>query len=151
MAFFDISSSGTDLQTLIGQQARALQGAQRAVGRDIAKIGKKAILDDVKSRRGSLSMMGGRLSVKAKTAAGPGGADVTLSASPAGPWTIVDSGADAHEIRPRKGALRFDGRFAARVHHPGTRGTRVWSNAETALDRALTPTIEDTFDEAMDV
>lgn len=51
-----------------------------------------------------------------------------------GPLQLLDRSTRPHTIRPRKGgrgrqakrALKFDGQFAAAVHHPGTRGKGTW-------------------------
>jgi hypothetical protein len=149
------SSTGADLEALTDQAVRALTQAQRDVGRAVAKVGRKAILDDVRrSRRGGLSMSGmnARLGAKTKVLARANAATVVIDAKPPGPWAIVEAGADPHEIEPkRRRALYFDGLFSAHAAHPGSRATRAWSNAEAALEQAVGPAIEDVVDDALEV
>src|SRR5436190_1932671 len=134
-----LTSSG-DLEGLTAEVDKSLRAANRRVGREIAKVARKAILDDVRgSRPGGLRFGtkrggGGRYRLGAKSTIVPSalGVDVTITATPAGFWSMVEYGTRAHEIVPRTGrALFFDGRFAAHVSHPGTSGHPYWAGAET--------------------
>ena len=147
-----------NFEKLTANASKALASAQRELGRDIAKVARKAVLDDVKrSRRGGLRMGkrpdGGSFRLGARAIIEPSGTGVSvlLRARPAGFWSIVESGSAGHEVVPvgKRGALHFDGIYAAHADHPGTHGTPYWDRAEDALDRALTPVIEEAIDEAM--
>lgn len=68
---------------------------------------------------------------------------------PAGPWTILDSGAVAHVIGARRrgpGVLYGAGmRHPVRgpVRHPGSRGTRAWARVVTEARRAVPELVAD--------
>lgn len=149
-----LTSSG-NLDDATRQIEKSFRSVQRTLGREIAKVARKAILDDVKGRRrGGLSFSGmhARLSTKSEIQPRGMAVDVTMSARPAGPWAIVERGAAPHVIRARRGegGLFVAGQFFEEVHHPGTTGLHVWDGAEPALDRAVGPAIEDVFDEAIE-
>jgi hypothetical protein len=150
---FTRTSSGADLETLTAQAEKALRSAQRTVGREIAKVARRAVLADVRRRRrGGLSFsgMGVRLGASTTIAATASGVSVTVTAKPAGPWSIVEYGSRSHQIRPKRArVLVFDGVYTMHATHPGTRGSPVWAGAEGALDDAVTPVILDTLDEAL--
>ena len=150
---FTRTTSGPDLETLTAQAEKALRSGQKVLGREIAKVAPRAVLADVKARRrGGLSFSGMnvRLGASAEVVPKSAGVTVTVVPEPAGPWAIVEHGAARHEIRPKRArVLAFDGVYAAHVTHPGTRGTRVWAAAFSALEDAVTPIILDTLDDAL--
>ena len=126
-----------------------MRRASRAVAKPVAAAGKKAILATAKSH-GVARFAGRRLGVKTKTHATASSATIEFRGTPAGAWTIATTGAKAHKIAPRRRkALAFNGRFAEHVAHPGVAGRHVWTAAGPALEDAIRPVIEDTFDEAV--
>ena len=148
-----ITSSGADFAKLTADASKRLVASTRVLGRDIAKVGRRALLADVKrSRPAGLRFGRSRLGASTKVDPNALGTTVILRASPAGFWSITEYGAVAHPIEPRRArALRFDGVYAAHVSHPGTTGRPYWASAETAIDDAVTPLIVDTADEALGV
>jgi len=164
---FVLTTPGVDLDKLTGQAAKALIGEQKKLGKEIAKFGRRAILADVKSSRGSLRFgtnraTGARYRLGIKYKIVPGAQlTVTLSADPQGFWSIVEFGSRAHDVHPRRGraghgghpaALKLFGAefYAAHVYVAGTTGRPHWASSETALDAAVTPIIEEAFGDIMD-
>lgn len=152
---FVLTTPGVDLDNLTGQAAKALIAGQRKMGREIAKVARRAILDDVKSRRrGGLrfSGMNTRLGASTKVTPSAQSTTVTVSAKPPGPWSIVEYGSRPHDIVPvRKKALYFAGLWSDSVYHPGTAGHAYWTGAESALDAAVTPVIIAVIDDLLEV
>ena len=108
-----VSSKGADFGQLTRQVLTGLTQANRTAGRDIAKLGRSTVI----KASGSPSFRGKKLNVKTRTKARPDGATVEIYGSPAGAWTILDSGARAHPIRPQVGQgveVRDDLRRACR-------------------------------------
>jgi len=151
---FVLTSTGADPADLTSQVAKALIAGQRKMGREIAKVARKAILDDVKSRRrGGLrfSGMNTRLGASTKVTPSAQSTTVTVSAKPPGPWSIVEHGSRPHDIVPRrKQALFFLELYSDSVYHPGTRGHAYWAGAESALDAAVTPIITGIVDDLVE-
>ena len=131
--------------------SRDLKSANKAVGKKVATVGKKAMLADTKSRRGSLAFAGRRLNVKTTVESEAFGAEVTFRGQPAGAWAIVSTGTKPHAIRHRRAkALHWGGdAYAAHVQHPGTPGRQYWRSAGLALDKALDDVVEDVYDKAL--
>lgn len=153
-----VSSSGS-LEDALDDLNRALTKAQRGVGRTMAGVGRRVILDEAKSKRGTLSMSGmnvKRLGASAKIRPTPTSVTVTLTAKPAGPWAIVEDGSRPHPIRPKvKQAVVAQpyGVFAY-VEHPGARGFHVWDaatagGADSKIERAVANTFDAAMEEAM--
>ena len=151
MAFATIEQVGPSWDAVADKLVRELKAANKTVGKQVADVGKKAMLADTKSRRGSLSFGRGKLGVKTKVKASAAGATVEFRGAPAGAWAIVSTGTKAHTIRARRAkALHWGGdAYAAVVQHPGTRGRGYWQSAGQALDKAVTDVIEDVYDEAL--
>ena len=130
---------------------RQMRAAARTAGRDVAKVARKQILDDVRAARGTLAMMGGRLAVKTTVDARPVGAIVTLTATPAGPWSIVEFGTKAYTEKPRKAKVLAAGKgdvIGMTAHHGRRPGRRVWQPAVDRLDAGPTAdAVTDPFDE----
>lgn len=150
---FKLTSTGADLDKLTSQAAKALTSAQRKLGKEIAKVARRAILDDVKGRRrGGLRFSGMNTRLGASSKITPGSQlVVTMTAKPPGPWSIVEHGSRGHDIAPRRvRALYFDGIWSDSVYHPGTTGHAYWAGTETALDDAVTAVITDAFDNALE-
>lgn len=140
-----VRATGPTLEQLTRTASRNLRTANRSVGRQVAKVGRKAIT--AKAPR----MFGRKLTTRPKVNASAATVTVLFPASPAGAWAIAETGADPHPIRPRqRKALRFGGRFAAHVNHPGVNGAKAWTAAGRRLERAVRPAIEDEYDEALD-
>ena len=94
------------------------------------------------------SFAGYPLKVKAKATRTGTQTEVLIYGTPVGFWSMLESGAKPHPIRPREGrALRLGSdTFYADVNHPGMRGRGVWSNARPALQAALDKAIGDTYE-----
>lgn len=147
-----VTSTGS-LEHALDDLNRALTKGQKKAGADVAKVARKVILDEVKSRhRGTLSMsrMNLRaLSLATKTRATPTSATVKLTGKPAGAWAITEYGTRPHIIRPRanRDALTVKGAFYEEVQHPGARGFHLWDAATRAADDELGRSVEDAFDD----
>jgi hypothetical protein len=164
----NVTREGDDLLAAVEDAIRALAKGQELAGKAVAKIASKAIKDDVKGARGSLSFSGmstrsgvkTKLGVKTHVAVSATEAKVTLRGKPAGPWAIVEYGAKEHDITPKeelndRGRRRALGggldapRFKVRIRKQS--GRPYWENATDRLDREIDPVIEGTFDKAMGV
>ena len=111
---------------------RDLRNAQVAAGRAVAKVARKELLDDVRSSRGHLRMMGGRLGVKVELDANTTSSLVTLSGSPAGPWSIVEFGTKAYDIKPKRKqvlAIATGDVIGTKAHRQRRAGKRYWDAA----------------------
>lgn len=149
---FTVTKSGDDLAGIADELARAAIKGQRDAGKAVASDARKLILDDVRSSRGSLRMMGGRLGVKTRVTATATSSTVELYASPAGPWTIVTSGHRAYDIRPRRAKVLAAGRgdvIGMHAHRGASTGRDYWSAATDRLDAELTEVVEGAVDRAM--
>lgn len=146
---FTVTAQGPTLAQLTARSGQALRSANRAAGREIAKAGSKA-MNDVSKGQGR-RFRGRVLRVKYKIDSSPTGATVTFNPArgQAAGWAIADTGAGPHLIRPHRRALKFGGRYAAVVHHPGTRGVGVWGKATKAVAKAVKPELEDLYEEAL--
>jgi hypothetical protein len=153
-----VSSTGS-LEDALDDLNRSLTKAQRGIGRTMAGVGRRVILDEARSKRGTLSMSGlnvKRLGASAKIRPTPTSVTVLLTAKPAGPWAIVEDGSRAHEIRPRvkKAVVAAPYGVFAHVEHPGAVGHRVWDSAtagggDSKIERAVTNTFDAAVEEAM--
>jgi len=136
----------------VGALERSLRAANRDVGRELAKVARKAQLDAAKAARGSLTLsgMGVRLGVRARTFAGASTVTVEVAARPPGPWSIVESGASAHTVRARRArALRTP--YGPRVSAEPKRqtGRRVWTRATEAAAPVIDRAVDAVFDDAL--
>jgi len=146
-----VAKSG-DLSGIAREIERAALQGQKDAGRAVAKEGRRLILDDVRSSRGSLRMMGGRLGVKQRVTASTASSVVELYASPAGPWTIVTQGTRAYDIRPRRAGVLAIGRgdvIGMHAHRPRRGGRDYWTAATARLDGELEPIVERAVDAQM--
>jgi len=147
MAFVAVTRTG-DLD--VAALERSLKAANRELGRQLGKVARKAQLDGAKQARRSLTLsgMGVRLGVRARVFAGPTRTTVDVEARPPGPWSIVESGAAGHTVRPRskRAVTPPDG---PRAHASPKRqsGRRVWTRATElaapAIDRAVDAVFDD--------
>lgn len=150
--FVTIEQVGPSIDMLVDKMVRELKVANREAGRMAARVGRKAMLDDVKARRGSLSIFGSRLDVKTKVKASADGATVDYRGVTAGAWAIVSTGTKPHTIRRRNAkALHWGGGgvYSMVVQHPGTAGGGYWQHAGAALDKALGIGIAKVYDETL--
>lgn len=150
---FTVSKSG-DLSGVAKELQRAVVAGQKKAGQAVAKDSKKLILDDVRATRGTLRMMGGNLNVRNRVTAGATSSVVELYATPAGPWTIVNEGTRAYDIRPVRAKVLATARgdvIGARAHHRAKRGRDYWGGATGRLDAALFPVVEAAVDAEMDI
>lgn len=150
---FAVTRTSGDLGSVAADLERAAIRAQRAAGQVVAKRGREVILNDVRSRRGSLSMMGGRLGVQVENRPSQVSTVVELSASPAGPWAIIESGTKGHTIRPRRKkvlAIAKGDVIGLYATVRGVTGRRYWTQATEALDAELFPDVQRAADAEMD-
>jgi len=150
---FDVTRVSGDLGSIAADIERAAIRAQRAAGQVVAKRGREVILEDVRSRRGSLSMMGGRLGVAVENRPSQVSTVVTLAASPAGMWAIAETGTKAHTIKPRRRkvlAISSGDVIGMYANVSGVAGKHYWTHATDALDAALFPDVKQAADAEMD-
>jgi hypothetical protein len=153
-----ISSTGS-LEDALDDLNRALTKAQRGIGRTMAGVGRRVILDQARSKRGGLSMSGmnvNRLGASARIQPTPTSVRVLLTAKPAGPWAITEYGTAPHVIRPKMKQAVTAAPYGvfARVDHKGARGFHIWDAAtagggNSEIERAVTNTFDAAVDEAM--
>lgn len=146
-----VSKNG-DLSGVAKELERAALKGQKDAGRVVAKEGRKLILDDVRSSRGSLRMMGGRLGVKQRITATVASSVVELYASPAGPWTIVTKGHRSYDIRPKRRDVLAVGRgdvIGMKARRRASAGRDYWTAATDRLDHELGPAVERAVDAQM--
>jgi hypothetical protein len=125
---------------------RDVQQATRRVGGKVADAGAATIEAQAPTWDGR------RLGVTSRVR-GSGGsrASVEFRGTPAGPWSILESGARPHVEKPTKReALKFGGRFAEMVMHPGVHGQHRWTKATKPVERAIAPVVEETYLRALD-
>ena len=152
-----IRSTGS-LEDALDDLNRSLTKAQRGIGRTMAGVGRRVILDEAKQARGTLSMSRinvKRLGAQAKIRPSPTSVTVLLTAKPAGPWAITEYGTADHTIRPKvkKAVVAEPYGVFAHVDHPGARGFRTWQAAtagggDSKIERAVANTFDAAIDEA---
>lgn len=144
---FTIERTGPDVDALIDRTVREMSRTSRTVGNAIKKAGVAAVRKAVPYK----SFAGYPLKVKGKVRAAASGVEVDIYGTPVGFWSMLESGAKPHPIRPRKGkALRLGSdTFYAHVDHPGMAGRSVWSNARPALVAAVDKVVEDTYSKVL--
>ena len=104
MAFATIEQVGPSFEVVTARLIREVTAANKTVGREVAKVGKKAMLDDVRSRRGTLSFGGGKLNVQGdRSSRRRSGRTVTFAGVSAGAWAIISTGTEAPPDPPRNG------------------------------------------------
>jgi hypothetical protein len=130
---------------------KRLTADQRGLAREVARAGRKAVIANTRSRRGTLSFsgMGTKLGARTKVTAGGGSATTFIDAVPVGAWALAERGRPA--VKPgRVKALHWGDTFAASAK--ATSGTPgLWASAETALVDAVQPVLEAFADEAFEV
>lgn len=143
------------LEDALANLNKAFTKAQRDVGRTVAGVGRRVILDEAKAKRGTLRMSGmnvSRLGASAKITATPTRAVVKLTAKPAGPWAIVEYGTVAHLIAPKtkKAVTAQPYGVFAHVQHRGSRAEHIWQAAtagggDSKIEKAVTSTFDEAF------
>lgn len=150
---FTVTRASGDAGSITSNLERAAAAAQRAAGQVVAKRGREIILNDVRSRRGSNRMMGKTLGVAVENKPTQLQTNVSLAATPAGPWAIINTGTKAHVIRPRrKRVLAADRGDIIGVYADvrGVTGRHYWDTAVEALDAELFPDVKRAADAEMD-
>jgi len=96
-------------------------------------------------------MMGGRLGVKVEVDSNPTSSLVTLRATPAGPWAIVEYGTKAYDIVPRRAEVLATGGdiIGTKAHRQRRAGKRYWDAATSRLGSTLDQTVEDAVADEM--
>ena len=126
-----VTSTGS-LTDALDDLNKSLTKAQKDVGRSMADIGRRVILEEALRRRGTLSMSGfkiKRLGASTHISATPTSTTVTIKAKPAGPWAIIE-----------RGTIR------------GSPAFYTWCQATAAADEGdLDRAVEAHFDRAMEV
>ena len=150
---FNATFTGADLGADLEAVTKRLTADQRTLAREVARTSRKALIADVRARRGTLSFsgMGTKLGARTRVNAAALGAVIYLDAVPAGAWSIVERGRGP--VRPINAeALHLGGdvyveevRRAAGTH-PG-----LWGGAAGAVEDAVVPVLEAWADEALGV
>lgn len=144
-----VTAKGPTLDTLTRDTIRDLRAANKKAGRQIARVGKRAM------EKGAPVMWGRKLKVGSTTDAWPDRCIVELFPSPgnAGGWAIQESGRrGGYEIAPRNArALQFYGAefYAAHALGGAWGGRKAWTAAGERLAKVLDRTIVDVYDDAM--
>lgn len=141
---FQVRSVGPGFDAVIDRQVRDLTAASKKVGNAVKKAGTAAVRKAVPYK----SFAGYPLKVKGKVTASGVFTEVLIYGTPVGFWSMLESGAKPHAIRPRnKQALRLGSEtFYEHVDHPGMHGRRVWTNAQPALKAAVDDVLSDAFE-----
>jgi hypothetical protein len=144
-----ITPKGPSFDKLIGQAERKLKAANRKVAGPVSKAGIRAI------KSGAPTFRGRQLTAKSEVHTSGDGVRVTIYGVSAGAWAINETGAKAHDIRPKRakslafpGAGRKGSGYAMIAHHKGIGGRHLWTKAGDRLEDAVGPVIEDVYDEA---
>jgi hypothetical protein len=151
---FRVTPKGPSFEQLIRQTERDLKRANRRVAKPTSKAGIAAI------KGGAPTFRGKQLTAKTDVHQSGDGVRITFWGTPAGAWSIKESGAVEHPIKPRKAqALAFPGAgrktkggrsgVTMSVKHPGVDGRGLWTQAGGRLEDAVGPVIEDVYDEAL--
>lgn len=123
------SGNGSNIAGELRAVAQRVEQLPRTAGGRLSPVATEIVAATIRRVRGTASV--GKLGSLDVTARASGG---TVDLDGTGPWGLVDKGARSHSIKPRDtGSLRFNGRHAEHVSHPGTRGLRIWPQAEQAL------------------
>lgn len=135
---FSVSSSGTwDLDGL----SRGMRDGMRAVGRELAALVKREQLAAARAAGAPRRFGGYPIGVNVRTFARADSVDVYVGASPAGFWSMLESGRrGGYTVKPRrKRAVLPPAGPSASVHiDRSVPGRHVWTRATDAV----MPTIE---------
>lgn len=142
-----VTAKGPTLDALTRDTLRDLRAGNRAAGRQIAKVGARAM------NAGAPAMFGRTLKVKTDVDAWPDRCNVEFYPAPGSSagWAIQESGRrGGYVVKPRRArALTIGGRFST-VARPGpTSGHKAWTRAGERLAAVLDRTVADVFDDAM--
>lgn len=178
-----VRSNGSDPLDEIRRLTALRETLPRRLAEVAGRVGTPAVLDEARAIRGTLSMSnnakGRVLDATPIVRRGVGRSEVEIQATPRGAWTLVNDGAKAHVIRPKKGpggtvrrtradaklpkgkngrqakrgkrqpAVRTPYGVFAQVNHPGTDGTKAWDRAMAAAEPAIIRAVEAEFEDAV--
>jgi phosphopantetheinyl transferase (holo-ACP synthase) len=144
-----VTSKGPTFEQVTRAIVRDVESATRKVGRDVATIGRKAIAS------GEATFRGKKLTASTKQHVSGTRSTIIFHAKPAGAWAIRESGAKAHDIKPKRaqalhvpGFGRKESGFMMVVHHRGATGSHRWTAAGVRLEDAVEKPIENVYDKA---
>lgn len=156
-----VSSRGGDL----GADLAALRSLAASLPSELAQVaadyGTPAVLLAARERRGTLSMSnnkkGNRLDALPIVRPGADHAEAEIVATPRGAWHLVEYGAKAHEIKPKRkygkrrraGGLPTPYGVFPKVNHPGTAGSPVWEGAMADAEPVIDDAVQAAFDDAV--
>jgi hypothetical protein len=142
-----VTSDG-NLGASIDALTRQLAQANRAVGVRVGKVAEREIAAAASVKR--LSGMNAKLRAKTKVFPGAQSVTIDVQATPAGPWSIAESGRrGGYTIRPRtKRAVTAPTPFASVVARAAG-GRQVWSRAVAAATPAIERELEAVYDDAL--
>lgn len=142
-----------DLLAGIDALARRLEQANRAVGDQVATVAKReqAAGSPIKRLRG-MGTRGAALKVRTKVFAGPQSVTVDVQATPAGPWSIAESGRrGGYTVKPRgkRAVTPPKGPAASATVKRRTTGRQAWTRGQAAAAPAIGREIESVYDAAL--
>lgn len=144
-----------DLSSLSDELARDAKAGARAAGKLVARDVKKVILAGAKSAGARPRFAGKRLNVKNRIHAGASSTVVEAYASPAGAWTILESGRrGGYTVKPRRAEVLAAGRgdvVGMSATPSGMAGRQVWTKATADLEDELEPIVRRAVDTALGV
>jgi len=150
-----IGVDGPDAGSVTAGLERSMKSANRAVGRDLANVARKAQVAGIRAGgRGSLSGMHVKLTARTKVFAGAARITVEVRAHPAGPWSIRERGRGPVKAKGKGGR---GGRALGIPGHPhrsargaaGRSGT--WQAASDAAADDIARAIAAIYDDALGV
>lgn len=144
-----------DLTTVTDELTRDAKAGARAAGKLVARDVKKVILAGARGAGARPSFAGKRLNVKNRIHTGDSETVVEAYASPAGAWTILESGRrGGYTVRPRRAKVLAAGRGNVVGMHAtpsGMSGRSVWTKATADLGDELEPIVRKALDQALGV
>lgn len=146
-----------DLTTVTDELTRDAKAGARAAGKLVARDVKKVILAGAKSAGARPRFAGKRLNVKNRIHTGDSSTVVEAYASPAGAWTILESGRrGGYLVRPKRAKVLAYGRgkgdvVGTHATPSGISGRRVWTRATADLGDELEPIVRKALDTALGV
>lgn len=144
-----------DLTSVTDELARDAKAGARAAGKLVARDVKKVILAGARGAGAKASFAGKRLNVKNRILAGDSSTVVEAYASPAGAWTILESGRrGGYTVRPRRAHVLAAGRGNVIGTHASPRGVGgrgIWTKATADLEDELEPIVRRAMDTALGV
>ena len=134
------------------------RAAQRDVGRRLAAVIKREHNSAARAlgatRLRGMGDGGVRLGVSCKVSTGATAVAVDVAATPAGPWSILESGRrGGYTVRPRRreAITTPDGPRTSATIKRGTAGRRAWSRTADMAEPAILTELEAVYDDALGV